>query len=181
MSAAERRPEGRRRARQALNREDAPAEAREALRVAGALLARRARSESELRERLTAKGFRQPIIETALGRLRTAGLIDDHSFASDFARSLAVRRGLGPRALREQLLQRGIAPRVADEVLAEYGDAERQRQMARQAAASYLARHSKGASDVRGRRLYTFLWRRGFEDEVVREVLSEVAPEEPTD
>jgi len=154
-----------------------PTEASEALRAAGALLARRGRTEREVRERLRTKGFDQPVIDTALDRLRNAGLINDHSYASDFARSLATRRGLGPRAVREQLLRRGVPRPIADDVSAQWEDPERQTAQARQAAASYLARQGALPRDARRRRLYAFLCRRGFEDEVVREVLSEVVPE----
>jgi len=177
---AEEAPERRRRRspRRSPQAATAPTEASEALRAAGAMLARRGRTEREVRDKLRTKGFDQPIIDTALDRLRNAGLINDHKHAHDFARSLAARRGLGPQAVREQLLRRGVPRSIADEVSAQWADPERQTAQARQAVASYLARQRDVPEDVRRRRLYALLRRRGFEDEVVREVLSDVVPED---
>ncbi len=84
-------------------------------------LARREHSRAELRRKLAGKGFAEPAVDAALGRLADAGLQSDERFAENFVRS-ALRRGQGAVKIRAALRQRGVDEDIAAALL-DLGDA----------------------------------------------------------
>jgi len=75
--------------------------------LALAALARREHSCLELRRKLSAKGFRETVIEGELQRLTDERLQDDGRFAEAYIRYRAGS-GYGPVKIRVELKQRGI-------------------------------------------------------------------------
>lgn len=148
---------------------------RSALREASALLARRARTESELRSALAGRhGLTE--LDAALGRLRALGYLDDAAWARHYVES---RRGSvrGAGLLRRELLGRGVDVELAEEALA-----GRDELMAARAAARPRLRTLAGLAGLAGerryRRLASFLARRGFAPAVVVQTLRELLGEE---
>lgn len=72
------------------------------------LLDQRARSREELRERLLAAEFEPDVIDAVLDDLAGVGLINDESFAREWARQRHVRRGKSARALNMELKDKGV-------------------------------------------------------------------------
>lgn len=86
-----------------------------ALSAAAALLARRARSERELRQSLARRKLPAAVVDETVKRLRAMKLIDDAAFASAWAES---RDQLQPRARRliaAELRAKGVATEIAQE------------------------------------------------------------------
>jgi len=151
------------------------------------LLAYRPRAEHELRTRLKAKGFAPDAVEWCLQRLREQGLVDDHAFASAYARGRIRLRPCGRFRLSRELRQRGIAADVADATIAAaFRDEETSEQtLAIEAARSWVRRQSRTGAEAlaakdsskereRGRRrLHAFLARRGFAPDPIRVALAE--------
>nr|WP_084479258.1 recombination regulator RecX [Nocardia jejuensis] len=81
------------------------------------LLADRARSRSELEDRLAAKGYSPEVAARALDRLAEVGLIDDSAFAHQWVQSRHTFSGKGKRALAQELHRKGVAKEDADEAL----------------------------------------------------------------
>lgn len=77
------------------------------------LLAVRARSRTELAQRLSAKGFASEAIEQSLDRLAEVGLIDDAEFARQWVRQRHSFSGKGRQALAQELRRKGVAPEEA--------------------------------------------------------------------
>lgn len=73
------------------------------------LLDQRARSRSELRERLIRAEFEEALVDRVLDDLERAGLIDDAAFAREWVRQRAARRGKSAMALDRELQQKGVA------------------------------------------------------------------------
>jgi len=100
------------------------------------LLGDRARSEQELRQRLVGRGFDDALVESEIGRLRRAGLVDDAAFAAAWVEERARLAPRGARALRYELRKHGIAPHLAEAVTTEVDDREAALQLARARARS---------------------------------------------
>nr|WP_255549494.1 regulatory protein RecX [Corynebacterium sp. TAE3-ERU12] len=74
------------------------------------LLDQRARSREELRRRIAENPeFEPQIIDEVLGSLESSGLIDDHTFATEWVRQRAARRGKSRRVLDKELRDKGVA------------------------------------------------------------------------
>ncbi|WP_459963418.1 recombination regulator RecX [Nocardia sp. IFM 10818] len=81
------------------------------------LLADRARSRSELADRLAARGFTPEVANRALDRLTEVGLIDDAAFAQQWVHSRHTYSGKGKKALAQELRRKGVAQEDAEEAL----------------------------------------------------------------
>jgi regulatory protein len=130
--------------------------------VALRMLARRARSQAEVRDALAGRGSNPSLTGKVLGRLRELGYIDDEKFAAEEAERL-YGRGFGSLRVHHQLLRLEIAERIVERVTP--GAAE-ERLLARRV----LERHF-GQDDLRDRRglarAARFLAGRGFPGEVI--------------
>jgi regulatory protein len=136
--------------------------AEDAYRVAVRLLAARGRSVQEILTRLRQRGFRPDAVAEAVGRLETAGWLDDRQFAETFARARA-ERGFGRARIVADLAARGVerlvAERAADGATGSESDGREQIE----ALARKRAAQLRGLPEtVRLRRLVGFLARRGF-------------------
>ena len=130
----------------------------------------RARSEAEVRRRLTFAGYRSELVEDAIARLTELGMLDDAAFARAWVESRDRARPRGERALRQELSLKGVERTLRDEVLAERraapdGDAP---DVDAAGAARLLARNARALARVadprvRRQRAYALLARNGFD------------------
>lgn len=141
-------------------------------RAAQRAIARRAHARFDLRRRLLQKQHPPAAVDAALERLAAAGLIDDASFARDYAAAKA-RRGRGPARLARDLQAQGVDRRVAEEAVRAALAAEDVDPLdAIRMIAEKRARQLAGLpAPVRKRRLAAFLARRGFQGPEMREVV----------
>lgn len=140
------------------------------------LLARRARSRTELKRYLKTKGLEYPTIETVLDQLEKLGLVNDADYARAAAENLVQSGRAGPRAVYSRLRQKGVAADVAHSATDEAMAGQDEEAMARRVAEKRL--RSLGGLDVytRRRRLYAFLARRGFSSESISQVIASLIP-----
>jgi regulatory protein len=136
-----------------------------AVRRALDLLARRQRTEHELRTAL-GRAFEPDEVEHAVERMRTLGYLDDAAWAKNYV-SGPRANGRGRALLRRELSQRGVADRVAASAVEEHDE----RPAAFEAAAKRARSLRRVEEPKRSRRLYDFLRRRGFSDPVAREAI----------
>ncbi len=136
-------------------------------------LAARAHSEKELQNKLLQKGYAEELIETVLSELREAKFIDDVKFAFSFARNRIVKKPMGARLLRQELWQKGLKPEIIDKALTEVYSANRQEEIARKLVESRKDRYKDLDENKQKKRLNDFLLRRGFDWEIVKEVIAE--------
>ena len=140
------------------------------------MLAFQARSARDLRRRLVQKGEDPAHVDTAIERLVANGLLDDASFARQFARSRVAGQGASKRRLQQDLFKRGVGREVADEAIAEVltdegvDEGEVVERVARKKARSL----AKLDAPTRRRRLYAFLARRGYEADAIRRAMAAV-------
>lgn len=140
------------------------------------LLNARPRSRAELVGKVVAKGFDRPIAERVASELQRAGLIDDARLAASIIESVRARGGAGRALIERKLREREIDAEAVERTMAALledadplGDAIA---LARKRAAGM----SSGLGDAaRARRLFGFLARKGFDEEVCERAVREVA------
>jgi regulatory protein len=140
-------------------------------------LTRRARSTAELARWLTERDHAPEHIERSIARLQELGYLDDAQYALAFARSRATARGMSRRRIQAELARRGVARDLADAAIAGVMQDEGvdERALIESAAAKKLRGMTKLEPDVRRRRLYGFLARKGFAADLIRETVSRLA------
>ena len=136
------------------------------------LLTRRDYSQSELRQRLSDKGFEHDLIEAALQRCLELGYLDDERFANTRARSLVNSgRAVGIRLLNElkkagierPLAERALATAESEADLPALVDDIRQRK--------FPGFEFNRATDKEKNRVVSYLQRRGFPVSMILDVL----------
>jgi regulatory protein len=132
------------------------------------LLAYRARSEAEVRDRLRRYGYTDQTVENVILRLLELGYLDDKEFARLKAHEKARR--YGPRRVSAELRHSGVGEALAQEVVQEEFAGRSEVEEARSAAAR---RYNERGSDAEARRVYGFLVRRGYSAEVCAQVARE--------
>ncbi len=127
------------------------------------LLTVRARTRAELAGRLTQRGYDKGVAHAVLGRLESAGLIDDEDFADQWVRSRQANAGKGKRALAAELRAKGVGDEIVSAAL-DGIDAAAERTRAEQLVERRLRRESLGDGDDAKvmRRLVGMLARRGY-------------------
>lgn len=145
-----------------------------------ATLGARARSAADLRRYLKTKDFSDEQITPVIEKLTALGLLNDLEFARTFARArMTPSRGLGPRRIAAELARKGVARGIVDQVLGELAEEREERNAeaaergeatpsaAEEAAKKKLRSLAGLEPEVRKRRLYGFLARRGFSGEEI--------------
>jgi regulatory protein len=130
-------------------------------------LSRKERTQAELLEWLTARGFAAAEVTEAVERLIEIGELDDARFARRYAEDKRELRGWGPGRIREALQARGLA---GSEIEAAIDVDGRDEQLER--AAELLLRRDYALGDDSGRsRALAFLTRRGYDYELAYEAV----------
>ncbi len=144
----------------------------EALKCAFRVLGYRARSEEEVRVKLSQMGFSEKTIKAALERLRVLNVLNDEDFARGWALVRAKGREYGPLRIEKELMQKGISRSlirpILEEAFAEQGEKERARRL--------LGKKFKGKdlSDRKVvRRAIASLQRFGYRNTVIAELLGQ--------
>jgi len=134
-------------------------------------LSYRPRSSEEVRLNLLRRGISEALTGETVERLRSAGLIDDESFARAWVENRNTFRPRGRSALRMELRRKGLSEEAIRPVLDAQVD---EAALAAQAARKY-ARRLSGLEWLEFRqKLGGFLARRGFSYETLAPVVSEV-------
>ena len=153
-----------------------PAVKKSALETAASLLAARACTKKELREKLKKKGLHTyPEIAHAIAELERMGYLSDRRYAED-AVGILQSRGFGPLRIRAKLLNKGIDRELLDDVMAnrsgETGNAD---DFAR--AQAVLERNgrrfTKDEPPKRKQRALRFLAGKGFPADIVYRAVDE--------
>jgi regulatory protein len=137
------------------------------------LLALRARSAAELRQKLIRKGEPALAVEEAIERLKAQRLLDDAEFARQFARLKVVGAGASRRRVASELARKGVDRHVVDAAIDDL--AEREGIDLSSAVHKVAEKKWKSLSRLDGatatRRLYGFLARRGFNPDEIRSAM----------
>ena len=133
------------------------------------LLARRELTSTQLRNRLTNKGFTPEAVNDTIQRLTEEGALDDRRTANMYARQSALIKHRGPRRAILDIVALGIADDIAREVVSQtYEEVDTQLIIQRA-----LNRRLTGRVQDRAQfqKLYQYLVRQGFDGPLAYSVL----------
>jgi len=109
-----------------------------------------------------------------VGRLKENGMVDDVKFARLWLENRSEFRPRGYYALRSELRQKGIPDSVIEASLTEIDEVD----LALRAGRTKAAKLKSGDEQVFKQKLYGFLSRRGFNYEIISEVVNEIWQEQ---
>lgn len=130
-------------------------------------LARRARSEWELRDYFKRKGYDPGLGEQILDRVKQYGYVDDKKFAEGWVANRRQLKSMSKRKLIAELRAKHVASGVIDEVLAE--DETDERDMLRE----QVAKKRRQTKYQDNQKLMQYLAGQGFGYEDIKTVLAE--------
>lgn len=143
----------------------------------------RQRSEKEVREYFRIKNYESRIkgkeeisqlaISSLIETLKKKGLVNDLEFAKVWVQSRRRTKQKGIRAIKAELYQKGISKEIIEEVVSGQEDYSEEG-LAEQALEKKMT-HWKNLNPLEFRqKAYEFLTRRGFEYEVVKDVIEKL-------
>lgn len=138
------------------------------------VLARGPKSAKDLERWLLRRDHPAENVAAVLERLTASGLINDAQYATTFARSRFTTHHMSRRRIGAELAKRGVERAIADAAIAEVIEDEAidERAMVNAAAAKKLRSLAKLEPDVKRRRLYGFLARKGYPASLVRDAVA---------
>lgn len=135
------------------------------------LLARRARSEWEIRDYLRRKDYDLGLIDQLVEKLVSKGYIDDHDFAQRWVENRRLLKQTSKRKLWQELKQKRVADNVITEVLESDETDEKQ-------VILELALRKQKTSRYKDRqKLMQYLSRQGFRYDDITWALSQITEE----
>ena len=147
------------------------AKADKAYNMALALLARRPRSEWELREYLKHKDYEVPFIEEIMMRLQTGGWVNDMEFTRRWVANRRLLKSTSRRRLQQELRAKRVADAIIATVLAEDETDDLQ------VLQKLVAQKRKQSRYQDSQKLMAYLLRQGYSYGDVKEVLNWQSPD----
>lgn len=153
---------------------------RKAYNLAVNYLARRMRSEKEIKDYLTQKEIEEPIINEVIHKLAVQKYINDEEYAFSFVRTQMNTTDKGPDLIRMELKERGINDGIIKHAIAEYPE-EEQVEKAIKAAEKVIKKNSKESQRIVKQKAEQFLLRKGYPFDVIHLALSEAETDKEQD
>ena len=131
------------------------------------------RSVVELRQRLLMKKYPESDIDEVIALFQKQGLLNDEKFARLYANSKVHSKPVGRRQLAIDLKRKGLSPELIEKSLSNLPDYD-EKSAARELVARRFERMSGISGERKKARLFGFLKRRGFSQEVIYSVLTDL-------
>ncbi|MBI4358927.1 MAG: regulatory protein RecX [Candidatus Omnitrophica bacterium] len=138
------------------------------------LLASSKKSEVELLERLARKGYLPDVARQVTQELKARGILSDQKMIEEAIQWSSQSKRYGRRRIFMELKKRGIKSDAIEKALNDY-PRNLEREVATQLARDRWARLQKVDFNKRRKRLYDFLINRGFDFDLCRELVAELA------
>lgn len=138
----------------------------------------KSRSEHQIKEKLSSKGFTQDLIEDAIQFLYEFNLLDDRKFARSFVKSKIELKKYGKGRLKIELLKKGINKEIIEDTLNEvYPEHDKYKMALELAEKKYRIIRNKPKNKIYTSIKY-FLQRQGFDWEVTKKTLDALLKQE---
>jgi regulatory protein len=145
------------------------------------ILARRMYTNKEIRDKLEARGYAEDIIQDVITTLERYGYLDDNTYAEEWVLSKMRTKPKGKIALRQELKRKGIKESIIEDTLAQVLQEEKETDIALNLARRRIKIYKGDDPQAIKRKLYSFLGRRGFNFETVKNVIHQVMEESETE
>ncbi len=136
-------------------------------------MSRSEKSEKQIKDFLIKK-FSEDITERVINRLKELNYLDDYNFAKNFAES---SKNSGVNAIKMKLKTRGVSDEIINSVLEEFSEKE-QLEKAVELTKKQLPKYSKYELYDQKRKINDFLYRKGFQWDVIKSAIERVFTEE---
>ena len=130
-------------------------------------------SKTQMTQQLEREGFREQTINIIITELINSGHIRDRLFAEKWIQRRQKSNPRGRTVLKQELIDKGVDPQTAEQVLTEV-KTEDEARLALQIAQKRVKHYKRLPIHVAKRRLHGFLARRGFESEIILQVIENV-------
>lgn len=143
------------------------------------LLAAKARSIGELRERLLEKQWtNEEIVETVLQKLEDYKFVDDERFAHDFAASKLRQKPVGKRKLQQTLQQKQLDKETVQHALEQVYEETPEVDLIEEAIKKRIRLKGLPKDRDETKKFYDYLMRQGFSYGLISDKMREIAREE---
>lgn len=139
-------------------------------------LARRMRSEHEVRNYLLEKEYGQAIINEVIAKLYYYQFLNDTMFATSFVNTLINTTDKGPLVVKKELEEKGINLKIIDQVMPLF-DEETQLTKAITIGQKYADKNKKDAELILKQKVEQFLLRKGYSSSIMRMAMREISIE----
>lgn len=136
------------------------------------LLSYRWRTEKEIIDRMSEKGYEKEIIENTVLYLKDQNLINDRRFAEIYFEEKSKLNGLGIKRIRYELSMKGISKEILEEVVNEESDEEFERAL--ELANKKISSYKNDSKEKIYRKLGGYLQRKGYSYDCIRNVLNKI-------
>ncbi|MEW9052551.1 MAG: recombination regulator RecX [Neobacillus sp.] len=153
---------------------------RKAYNLAVHYLARRMRSEKEIRDYLLQKETDEPIINEVLHKLTAQKYINDEEYAFSYVRTQINTTDKGPEVVQLELKDRGITEDIQKRALTEY-PLEIQIEKAAKLCHKNAKKNMKESQRTARQKLEQLLLRKGYPFEVIQAALNEADTDKEVD
>lgn len=141
------------------------------------LLGYRARSEKELRNKISEKGYSQKVISSVITQLKHEGLVDDKKFAVLWIKTRLEHNARSLLVIKHELLLRGVDKCVVENLLDDFKSGFDEEEVVKKLIETRM-RAVRGLDQEKVKqRLYSFLKRRGFSNQIILKTLRNVLDE----
>jgi len=134
----------------------------------------RPRSEAELRRRLKEKGHADLLINNCVEDLKRSGDIDDAKFARFWVESRMHLNPVGDVVLKHELKEKGVSDSIIEATLVTKAKSYDEYEVAFSMAKERFERFKKLDRAKAMKRLYDFLYRRGFKYDVIEKIIENI-------
>jgi regulatory protein len=135
-------------------------------------LARRMRSEKEIKDYLLTKEIDEPVINEILHKLISLKYINDEEFALAYVRTQANTTDKGPNVIKMELKEKGIAEGILNQSLKEF-PLEQQIEKATKISVKFFDKQAKDSLKIQKQKLENLLLRKGYSFEVINIAVNE--------
>lgn len=131
------------------------------------------RTEHQVRQRLTRKGFTKNELDDIIADLCELGYIDDRKYAVEYAEARFRNKGYGPGRIHRELVEDGVSCDYVTEAVAAAASADMYSMSAKKLAEKFRDR-VEGSLSERKKKLADYLVRRGYGYTLSKELAQEV-------
>lgn len=146
---------------------------RKAYNLAIKSLAKRMRSEKEIRDALKQKEIEEPVIHEVIHRLVNQQYINDEEYAFAYVRTQVNTTDKGPDLIRIELKERGITGEIIYRTLTDFS-LEQQVEKATKLADKFVQKNIRDSQRILKKKLESLLLRKGYSYEVIQIVENEM-------
>ncbi|MFP7299722.1 recombination regulator RecX [Neobacillus niacini] len=153
---------------------------RKAYNLAVNYLARRMRSEKEIRDYLVKKEVEEPAINEVLHKLAAQRYINDEEYAFSYVRTQINTTDKGPDLVRMELKERGISESIIKQSLAQYSNDE-QIEKAIKITEKLFKKSTRESGRIVKQKAEQLLVRRGYPYDIIQLALNEADTDKEQD